>query len=245
VKGLALVARDEILLGEDGVADDRRFYLVDENGRKLNQKDCGELVQVQPTWDGEAETLSFVFPDGSRVSGTVELGEAVRTEFYGRTMEGRLVAGPWSDALSEFAGRPIRLVWAAAPVGGVDRGPAGAMTLLSTASLRALGDALGNGATPDARRFRMLIGVDGCEPHEEDGWVGREIRIGDAVVRPLGNVGRCAVTTQNPETGVPDLGTLKALAAYREDGTEPLPFGVHGAVVASGPIRLGDAVEPV
>ena len=40
-------------------------------------------------------------------------------------------------------------------------------------------------------------------------------RLGEAIVIPNGNVGRCAVTTQNPDSGAPDLDTLKALAAYR------------------------------
>ena len=71
------------------------------------------------------------------------------------------------------------------------------------------------------------------------------MRLGEAVVVPRGNVGRCAVTTQNPETGAPDLDTLGALAAYRRDvgATEPLPFGVHMAVTQPGRVRLGDPVE--
>ena len=67
----------------------------------------------------------------------------------------------------------------------------------------------------DERRFRMNFGIDGLGEHEEDGWLGRRVRLGEAVVVPQGNVGRCAVTTQNPDTGAPDLDTLKALAAYR------------------------------
>jgi uncharacterized protein YcbX len=55
------------------------------------------------------------------------------------------------------------------------------------------------------------------------------------------------VTTQNPETGEPDLDTLKALAAYRQDveTTEPLPFGVYAAVAQPGRVRVGDPVEPL
>ena len=99
----------------------------------------------------------------------------------------------------------------------------------------------------DGRRFRMNFGIDGLAEHEEDEWLRRRVRLGDAVVIPLGNVGRCAVTTQNPDTGVPDLDTLKALAAYRRDleTTEPLPFGVHVAVAEPGPVRVDDPVEPV
>jgi uncharacterized protein YcbX len=91
----------------------------------------------------------------------------------------------------------------------------------------------------------MNFGVDGLEPHEEDRWIGRRVRVGEAVVVPQGNVGRCAITTQNPDTGRADLDTLKALARYRGDldTTEPLPFGVHAAVVEPGRVRLGDAIE--
>lgn len=67
------------------------------------------------------------------------------------------------------------------------------------------------------------------------------------MVIPQGHVGRCAITTQNPDTGVADLDTLKALAAYRGDleTTEPLPFGVHAAVATPGRVRVGDPVQPL
>jgi uncharacterized protein YcbX len=120
----------------------------------------------------------------------------------------------------------------------------GAATLLGTGSLRALARAFGFDDV-DARRFRMNFGIDGLGEHEEDEWLGRRVQIGEAVVVPQGNVGRCAVTTQNPETGEPDLDTLKALAGYRRqvETTEPLPFGVHAAVAQAGAVRLGDPVE--
>ncbi len=62
-----------------------------------------------------------------------------------------------------------------------------------------------------------------------------------------GNVGRCAVTTLDPDRGVRDLDTLGAIAAYRADvpTREPLPFGVWCEVVEPGPVAVGDAVEPV
>ncbi len=52
------------------------------------------------------------------------------------------------------------------------------------------------------------------------------------------NVGRCAVTTLDPETGIRDLDTLGTIAAYRADvpTREPLPFGVWCEVVAPGPL---------
>jgi hypothetical protein len=91
----------------------------------------------------------------------------------------------------------------------------------------------------------MHFGIDGTEAHAEDDWLGKRVRVGDAVVVPQGNVGRCAVTTQNPDTGSPDLDTLKALKRYRGEleTTEPLPFGVYAAVAQTGRVRVGDPVE--
>ncbi len=246
VKGLALVQPEQIELERFGVRDDRRFYLVNEEGRLVNGKRLGRLVGVVPAYDEQAGTLSLRLPDGSVVGGVIALGEPVTTSFYGRPVPGREVEGPWSRALSEWAGSPLRLIAPDEPGVGVDRGRRGAATLLSVAALDELARAAGAAGPVDGRRFRMLLGVGGVEAHAEDGWLGRRVRVGEAVVVPRGNVGRCAVTTQDPDTGVRDLDTLGALERYRGqlESTEPLPFGVWAEVVEPGRVRLGDPVEP-
>jgi uncharacterized protein len=242
VKALALASLDEVELTEAGPAGDRRFYLVDETGRFINNKSVGILQQVRPSYDAATGTLELRMPTGEIVADEISFGEELDTTLWRQTLPARLVAGPWSAALSELAGRPLRLVRAerTAP----DRGRGGAATLLSTASLGALAAELGVEQV-DGRRFRMNFGIEGTEPHAEDTWLRRRVGIGEAVVVPIGNVGRCAVTTQNPDTGRPDLDTLKALAGYRDvpETTEPLPFGVHAAVSQAGLVRLGDPVR--
>ena len=68
--------------------------------------------------------------------------------------------------------------------------------------------------------------------------------VGEAVVVPRGNVGRCAVTSYDPDTCERDLDTLRILRDYRARvlTTEPLPFGVWGEVAEPGRIALGDPV---
>jgi len=89
----------------------------------------------------------------------------------------------------------------------------------------------------------MMFEIDGVAAHAEDDWIGSTVAIGDAEIVVNGDVGRCAVTTQDPDRGVPDLDTLGTLSRYRRDGrTEPLPFGVYGAVASPGVVRLGDRV---
>jgi hypothetical protein len=243
VKGLALVSLTEALLGPDGVAGDRAFHLIDREGRLVNGKRLGRLMVVRSEVDGDR--LALRFPGGTVVDGEIQLGEPVTTNFYGRDVEGRIVRGPWEAALSDYARMTLRLVRVGRPGDGVDRGSRAAATLVGTGSLEALGAAAGLDGRPDARRFRMLLGVEGIAPHAEDAWLGREVRVGAARVIPRGNVGRCAVTTYDPDTAERDLETLDVIARYRASvlTTEPLPFGVWGEVVEPGRVAVGDPVD--
>lgn len=246
VKALHVINPDEVELTDSGVAGDRRFWLVDGNRRLVNGKDHPELMRVRPEWDETLRRLALAFPDGSVVEGEVEPGQPFAAELYGTPHPSRTVPGPWQEALAEFVGEPLTLLWSerGAQDRGSDRG--GWASLVSRGSLEHLGVEAGATEPVDGRRFRMLFEIDGVEPHEEDGWLGRRVAIGEAVIVPLGDVGRCVVTTCDPDTAVSDLDTLKALAGYRRDGVvEPLPFGVYCDVAVPGRVRVGDKVRPV
>lgn len=243
VKALALVHPQEVELGADGVAGDRRLWLRDTAGRLVNGKTHGELMRVRAAWDEETRRLVLVFPDGERIDDVIDPGEPVDAVLYGEPHPSRAVAGPWQEALSRYAGEPLTLLWS--DRGAVDRGVRdGAVTLVSRASLERLREEAGVEQPVDGRRFRMLFEIDGVHAHAEDEWIGARVAIGDAVTVLTGDVGRCAVTTRDPDSGVSDLDTLDALARYRREGrTEPLPFGVHGSVVVPGRVRVGDVVR--
>lgn len=249
VKGLRLARTQQLFLDPGGARGDRRFYLVEDRGWMVNGKHSAAFNEVvaelaDEEQDGE-ERLTLRFPDGSTVSESVELGEPLQTRFFSRPREARLVLGPFSQALSEHAGEQLRLV---RPSGGsgVDRGRRGGMSMISRGSLQALAAAAGEPAV-DARRFRMTIELEGLEPFAEEEWLGRTVQVGEARVRPLGNVGRCIVTSRDPESGEVDLPTLDLLRELRAgvQSTEPLPFGVVGEVVQPGAVRVGDRVEPL
>ncbi len=247
VKGLRLSLRDKAFLGQTGIDGDRAFYLVDAEGQLTNAKRAGGLLRASA--EAEGECLRVLLPDGSAVEAELEFGEPVETVFYGRPVQGRVVLGPWAEALSELAGLPLTLVHADEPGAGLDRGSAAAASLVSTAALDELARAAGVDEPVDGRRFRMTLGVAGIAAHAEEAWLGRPVAVGEAVLVPRGNVGRCRVTMLDPETGLRDLGTLDAIAAYRGDveTTEPLPFGVWCEVVEPGRVAVGDpvaAVEP-
>lgn len=240
VRSLGLEHPAEIELTERGVVEDRRFYLIDDAGRLVDRLVVPRLAQVAAHTDPSAATLQLAFPDGQIVEAEVRPSEAVETPMYGRTAVGHVVDGPWADVLSDFAGRPLRVVRTDEPGGSRSGHPA---TLLTDGSLARLGAELGVESV-DPRRFRMLIDLDQGEAHEEDRWVGGRVALGDTILRISAPVPRCAITTQHPDSGARDLDTLRAIKGYRGlTNGKDLLFGVWGEVERPGTVRVGDEVR--
>ncbi len=240
VRSLGLETRDEIDLGPDGVAEDRRFYVIDSGDRLVDQLTAGEMVQVASWTNPDATRLRLTFPNGTVLEDEVQLDGAIETHIHGRTAAGHIVEGPWAAPLSDFVGRQVRIV-RCDRIGGTRK--AHPATLVSDGSVHALGGVLGVGDL-DARRFRMLIELGGGGAHEEDAWIGCRIGLGETILRISAPVPRCAMTTHDPETGQRDYDTLRAIKEYRGqvDGKD-LMFGVWGEVERPGVIRLGDEVH--
>ena len=166
----------------------------------------------------------------------VGLGERVETDFWRlRTVHGRRVVGPWAEALTDYAGAPLSLVRVEGASFAQD---INVTSLVSDGSLAALGGL-------DGRRFRMLLELEGCAAFEEDGWDGGLVQAGGALLRIAGPVPRCAVTTQDPETGLRDHDTLKAIRGLRgRDQNGKLNLGMYAEVVEPGQVAVGDPVSP-
>ena len=241
MRSLGLEHRDEIHLEEKGVLEDRRFFVIDETNRLIDQLIAGTMVQVKAWTDPDATVLRLTFPDGTVVEDAVRLGDAIETAIHSRTggrPHRRRPVG--RGARRDFLGRDVRIVRCDQPGGTRRAHPA---TLVTDGSIEALAGVLGAGAI-DARRFRMLIELEGGRAHEEDTWVGCRVGLGEAILRISAPVPRCAMTTHDPETGHRDLDTLRAIKDYRGlvDGKD-LMFGVWGEVERPGTIRLGDQVQ--
>ena len=250
VRALGLQHPESIELTEMGVVNDRRFYLVDERGRLVDRLLAGALVRVAAETDPGATWLRMTFPDGTIIEDEVRRDEPVRTEIYGRVATGRVVGGPWAAALGPFAGRRVLLVRCDLP-GGTRIRPGetqvrNQVSVVSDGSLAELARQLGV-PNVDGRRFRMLIEVEGARAHEEDTWIGNEVAIGSAVLHITKPDARCAITTQDPDTGERDLDTLRTIIRYRgfraDDDEKKIDFGVLGEVHTPGTIRVGDEVR--
>jgi uncharacterized protein YcbX len=241
VKGTALQHVPGADLTNVGISGNRRFFLVDQGDKLYSGLAHGPLVQVVAVLDGT--TLTCRFPDGHEVSSTSEeLGAATVTDFYSRSVPGHVVEGPFGDAFSSFVGETVRLIRTDRDGDGPDELP---LTLVSLASVEELGR---RGEHPglDPLRFRINLEIEGSGAFEEDTWDGGQVRIGEAVVRIAGQIPRCAVTTQDPRTGLHDWNTLKQIARFRPlMATREVPFGVYATVTSPGRVRTGDAVSPL
>lgn len=245
VKSTALHHPARIHLGPEGAAGDRRFFFVDGSGRRFSGATKAPILPIRAGYDEERDELELRLPNGIVVSGSARAnGEALAVNFYGRSVASHTVGGDFEEALSRYVGHEVRLARPDRPGDALDVEP---VTMVSLESVSVLADRGDHDGRLDPGRFRMTIEIEGVSaPHEEDTWVGRRVRVGDAVIRVGEPVPRCAVTTLDPNTGLRDFPTLKVIRDYRGTNAEnQLEFGVYAAVIDPGDVRVGDRVEPL
>jgi uncharacterized protein YcbX len=230
VKSMGLVEVDSLELHMDGAVDDRRFFLLGDDDRVVGSNRAPRQCLIQARYAGGV--LALTFPDGREVAGEPVDRDTVSVGWEADlTLEAIVVDGPWAEPLGDFVGERVRVARIPEGRGGYS---VFGVSLIGRPSI----DALGLGPL-DPRRFRMLIETDGGTPFEEDAWVGREVRIGEALVRVVETCPRCAVTTRDPASGERDVDALRAMI----DAKGVADLGIYGEVVEPGAIRVGDAVE--
>ena len=239
-----------------GLAGDRRWLLVDEDGRFVSQREEPSLARVVVTpLTGTISVTSAGVP-GRQIAAPAagDGANMLKVTVWGSTVLAA-AAGPAGDAwFSAYLGRPVRLVYLDDPtrravdpqygrdgdvVSFADGYP---LLLTSTASLDELGRWLSeDGAQPvPMTRFRPNAVVTGAPPWAEDRW--RRIRIGTVEFRVVKPCGRCVVTTTDQITGEVGSQPLKMLGRRRRFGQQ-LVFGQNMIPDGPGLIRAGDFVE--
>lgn len=111
------------------------------------------------------------------------------------------------------------------------------ISILSDASRAALGAAAGNDL--DQRRFRGNIWLDGLQAWDEWDWIGKYVKIGNAVLEVRERNTRCRATHSNPQTGAEDQDLLRVL----DSNWGHRDFGVYSVCTTGGEICVGDEVS--
>lgn len=241
------VERAEV--GRRGFVADRRWMIVDPDGRFISQREEPALCRVATAIEPAGIRLqssghgSYVLPSewasGEEVPVSVwkHQGQALR---HGE-------ASAW---LTAVLGRPCSLVYMAERhVREVDqqRGRAGDIVsfadgypflLISEASLSDLNSRL---ARPlEMTRFRPNIVIRGVPAFAEDDMA--ELRLGSLGFRGVKRCDRCVVTTLDPTSGESGKEPLRTLSTYRKSEGK-VWFGMNLIHDGPGFLQVGDPVH--
>lgn len=234
VKSMQGERLEHVDLTEVGVPGDRQYGLVDQTtGKVVSAKREARLLEAAARFDGD--DLVVRLPGGDE----------------------RRDRGPDLDSdLSDWLGRPVRLE-AADPsrptqfemhASSEDESsqvlefpcPPGtfhdlaAVHLLTTASIAAIAATYAAGQWEVARfRPTVLVEVDD-DGFVEDGWVGAELHLGDAVIAPFMPTIRCTMTSRAQPGLDADVGIPRAVNRHHQGN-----LGVYAAVRAPGTFEVG------
>jgi uncharacterized protein YcbX len=243
-----------------GLAGDRRWMLVDEDGRQLTQREEPRLALLDVRGLG-AEGLVLSGPDRAPCTVPAPTGDRLVVRLFRSQVE--VVRGPDAASAwcSAFLGRPVRLVRLAAPATARPVDPAYArpgetvsladgypVLLTSLTSLDALNsliaaDGLSAEGPVPMNRFRPNLVVAGSAPWAEDGWL--RVRVGEVLFRVARPCGRCVVTTVDQAGGVRSgKEPLRTLVRHRRREGKGM-FGVNLVPESAGSVRVGDRLTVV
>ncbi len=205
IKSLDGVEADRLIVRPSGALEyDRRWALVDADGRPVNGKRTAAVNLVRAEYDLGAMRIR------------VRNGEdGPSAEFS--LVDDRTALAAW---MSDAVGMACRLAENTA-VGFPDDTDAPGPTVISTATLTAVADWFGLTLNEARRRFRTNLEVDGVEPFWEDRLVGPAgtgvpFRIGATRWLGMKACQRCVVPTRSSLAGELTHGFQKTFVTQRE-----------------------------
>ncbi|MFI2425248.1 MOSC domain-containing protein [Streptomyces sp. NPDC018955] len=255
VKGCAGTSVGEASLTPAGLAHDRTFMVVGEEGVGRTQRRDPRLALVRPTVGDGGERLTLRAPGVEPLDLRVDTAGARRkVDLLGTLHQGIDQGGAAAEWFTEVLRAPSRLVRVPPEHDRVTDGrtpgtsayaDSCALHVVSRATLGLLERKLAERGVPPLpmNRFRPNIVVDGWdEPHTEDR--AHRLRIGDTELGYAKLAIRCAVTMVDQGTGAkagPE--PLRTLAGYRRAAGGGVAYGTKYAVVRTGTLSVGDAVD--
>jgi len=236
-----------------GLAGDRRYMLVDRNGRMVTRRERSELARVQLLIDenrfiARAPDMPFLALPTQMEDARAEFGETIASHVWSDTVlapEHQRGSG-WFSAL---LGEEIRLVYM--PEGALRQvNPARSdpgdqvnfadgypLLITSESSLDDLNARLSEPVPME--RFRPNIVVTGAPAFEEDVWA--EISLGEISCVLPKLCDRCTVTTVEEGSGHKGKEPLRTLATFRR-WDKAVWFGTNAIPKSAGTVALGQEI---
>ena len=251
VKSTRRVTLEASAVEPQGLHMDRRWMVVDPNGKFMSQRTVSRLALIRAAVRPEGlqvqapgqEDLFVAQPDGAA---------RASVEVWGDMISAAEADGGAHEWFSRFLGTECRLVFlddpASRPVETGYGKPGDVVSfadsfpvlLLSEASLGALNERLDEPVP--MHRFRPNLVVSGVEAFAEDTW--DRVRIGEMHFLVAKACARCVVTTVDQETGVSGKEPLRTLETFRRGEAGKVYFGQNLIPLHPGTVRRGDIVQP-
>ncbi len=247
IKSLGGIAVQESMALPRGFQYDRRWMLVDGEGKFLTQRENAELARFACQLD-EGQLVITHDAEDLRIDLEENKAEAIEVEVWSDRLQAYGVRKEISEWFSDHLKTPARLVrmteaslrskqLKVAPhkieLSFADGYP---YLILGDASMQALNSRLDQALPMD--RFRANIIVTTTEAHEEDTWQDA-FQLGRAQLKVIKPCARCQVTTIDQETGVKGIEPLKSLATYRQWDNK-IWFGANAICAQEGIVKVGD-----
>jgi uncharacterized protein YcbX len=255
IKSLAGIACDELMFDDRGAVGDRRWMLVDGQGRFVSQREWPKLCLFNVSSIGTGYEIRSHAGNVVRVPSALVQGKTVSVGVWADQVESIEAPLTINDFFSTALDMPCRLVFMPeSSHRAVDATYAGDGVLTSFSDaypLLAIGSASLDELNARLRmtgesemgwdRFRPNIVVTTQEPHAEDAWA--EFRIGEVECRGVKLCSRCVMTTINQQNGLGGKEPLRTLAQYRSMKNKVM-FG-QNVIAGKGVVRVGDTVSVV
>lgn len=253
IKSTAGIPLEQARVTAKGLALDRRWMLVDPQGKAITGREYPALTLVRArVTDGALEVHA---PGMAKLRLHYEAAdhELVDVQIWGDDCTAMALSLEVDRWFSDYLGAVCRLVrMSDAHPRGVDPDSSRPGDIVSFAdafpvlliSEASLGDLNARLSQPvSMRRFRPNIVVSGGTAFAEDRW--RRVRIGDVTFEGVKNCPRCSFTTIDPDTSSkhPDQEPLRTLGTYRRGPDGGVLFGRNLIPRQEGVIRLSDPLE--
>jgi uncharacterized protein YcbX len=264
IKSLGGFSVKEARTTDRGFEHDRRWMLVNENGRFITQREAPSMACLHSSILADGFRITEI-RDGAVIDLPWEIRSSPRRQATVFADTVAVLDAP-ADVSAWFANKlqlPCALVFMPEDskrsvdptfaIGINSLSDGFPYLIVSQASLDDLNERIpsadpliGTSAHLPMDRFRPNIVIAGGQAFQEDGW--KEIMIGDAHFSLVKPCARCAIPTIDQRTSERGMEPTRTLASYRKrvtsQGGVKVEFGMNAMAVPDVTLRIGDPVLP-
>jgi len=257
IKSLGGIRLNQANLTDRGLELDRRWMLVNADGKFLTQRDHPELALLGVSVQESQLVVSHKQDRDQAISipmnplASKDIGSSIRVVIWQNICEATVYPAHVNQWFSNYLSQDCRLVFMPEgthrPVDPDHSRPGDVVSfadgfpylIIGESSLDELNSRLASPISMD--RFRSNLVFRGGPAFTEDTW--RRICIGSAEFQVAKPCPRCVMTTVDPETAETGVEPLRTLATYRRDETGGVMFGQNLLHAGQGTLQTGMKIE--